>query len=449
MSLTGPQHDDLVAALMAAFTVAELERYFKQHLHVSLKDITATGVGMDVLAAAVVDWSEVHGRERPLVRMMHHTRSGTSLVAKFMDKHLEFPAFLSPAERDDLVVGLSSVLKTIADLQAFLTPAFPAQPAQLLAGAALGSPAVGYLNVLVRWADDFDQLNAVITRARQRFAQDPVVIAKTEGLVQLIAGRRPALHHGSNGARDPIDACSLDGMLMIDREPLRKAMRGFISASLPLVVGVSGTSRSGMTHSKYLVRHVEAKLRKFDVVVIDTKDEAIAKFGPDALIRKVVRQWLGSAEVPNIPLPNPAEDSPRWLGELADHLVGEANKRRRLLVLVLDGFANASVPVPTRELLGRLVKATGEYLRLILIEYPADILVDVHPRLTDTHHISLMSETEVRAFFTAYSGADGNTGPATTSLDDIVKHIFRAPAPVTNEEIANRVDSFIREAAQS
>lgn len=446
MPFTTPQRLDLTAALSAAFNWQTLGQAFRDHLGQRLDLITAN-VGLDQVISNVLDWIEQKGWERALVRMAHEARPDQDFVTKFIENHHEFPALLLPDQREQLRVGLFSVIKTVGELRALLTPALLAQSPAFFQGAADDSAADLYVTTIIRWSDHFDRASALIDRALARFPGNPAVESQARPLLAAIGSRRPAV--GGAAYTDPFDACDLDGTLLIDREPLRSAMRRVAAGSNPRVVGVGGDSKSGKTHSKYFITHIQEKAQKYDAVVVDLSEEAPAAFRPDDLIRRVVRRWGRNDLVAAISPRDPAETEARWVIDLADFLVGEVRKAQRLLVVVLDGFAHKKLPSITRELLAQLVRMASveKYLRLVLLHYPDDILGNEPPGRIETHTISPISESDVRKFVTSYARNHGDEPPE-QSVTSIVNKVFQSPAPANNEEIAQRVDRFLKQLMQ-
>src|SRR5581483_6666382 len=333
-------------------------------------DVVTSESGFGVVVEPVPAWAEQNGWERPLVRMMHETRPDQPKVLAFMDRHREFPARLLPDERERLRAGLFGPVKTVGDLRALLLSGVVSQPPGFLQGTTDESSADAYLRTIVRWADHFDRVEALIERALHRYPGDAVLEAQARPILALLRSRAAA--SGASERPDPFDACDLDGLLLIDRGPLRKAIRSLAAGSNPRIIGVSGDARSGKTHSKYFIQHISEKEQKYDTVVVDLSEEAPATFRPDYLIRRIVRGWGRNDLVALIPQRDPTEAEVRWIIDLASFLVGEVRKSQRLLVLVLDGFANDKLHPLTRELLAKLVPmaSVDRYLRLIFLHYP-------------------------------------------------------------------------------
>ena len=446
MPFTIPQRQDLEQALIAAFNTPTLAQALRDHFATRL-DVITGNTGFSVVVADVLAWAEQNGWERALVRMVHEARPDQPVVIAFLERHREFPALLPPDQRERLRAGLFSAVKTIADLRNLLTPPLGAQPYGFVDGAADDSSAETYLTTLVRWADHFDRVEALIERALERFPENPVLESQARPLLTGINARRPGASQSS--AVDPFDACDLDGTLLIDRAPLRAAIRSLSGGGNPRIVGVEGDARSGKTHSKYFIQHIAEKEKKYDTLVVDLSDEAPATFRPDHLIKRIVRQWGRNDLVDAIPPRDPTEAEARWVIDLATFLVGESRKSQRLLVIVLDGFACDKLHPLTRELVCKLVRMASveKYLRLVLLHYPPDVVANEPPGRVDTHRIALLSERDVRDFVTKYARTHGEE-PAEEAVTLIVNGVFRSPAPVNNEEIAQRVNAFVRQVMQ-
>ena len=301
--------------------------------------------------------------------------------------------------------------------------------------------------MLVRLSDHFGFVLLLIERVLDRFPGDAVLGSQVRPLVGIVRGRQPT---AGAVATNPFDACDLDGTLMIDRGPLRQAMRGLSGGGNPRIVGVAGDARSGKTHSKYFIQHISEKEQTYDAVIVNLNDEAPATFRPDQLIKRIVRGWGRNDLVASIPARDPTEVEARWVIDLATFLVGEVRKSQRLLVVVLDGFANEKLHLLTHELLSKLVRMASveKYLRLVLLHYPDEVLANEPPGRIETHRISLLSESDVRNFVTAYTLREGGEPPPSDSIDLIVSNVFGNPTPTTNEEIALRVDRFLKELMQ-
>src|SRR5256885_10244374 len=95
-------------------------------------------------------------------------------------------------------------------------------------------------------------------------------------------------------------ACDLGGKLLINREPLRSALRGFAGGPKPRVIAVNGPSRSGKSHSLFYIMHISEKQRKYEAVAVDLKQKAPATYRPNEMVRSIVRQMGRDKSVPNI-----------------------------------------------------------------------------------------------------------------------------------------------------
>ncbi len=446
MAFTAPQRADLADALIAAFNRGTLDIAVRDHLGPRLDVITANANFQEVVKE-LLDWAEAQGFERAVVRMTLEANPGHQKIVAFMEHHREFPAFLVPEQRERFRAGLFNVVKTVGDLRALLTPPLATQPAGFLDNAADASSAETYLPLLIRLSDHFGFVLLLIERVLERFPANAVLESQVRPLMASIRSREPAAGAAST---NPFDACDLDGTLMIDRAPLRQAMRGLSGGGNPRIVGVAGDARSGKTHSKYFIQHISEKEQTYDAVIVDLNDEAPATFRPDQLIKRIVRGWGRNDLVASIPTRDPVEVEARWVIDLAGFLVGEVRKSQRLLVVVLDGFANEKLHLLTHELLTKLVRMASveKYLRLVLLHYPDEVLANEPPGRIETHRIAPLSETDVRNFVSAYAMTSAGEAPPPESIDLIVSNVFANPTPTTNEEVALRVDRFLREVMQ-
>lgn len=445
MSYSAPVRQDLERTLKTAFNYDTLAIHFRNHLARRLDQVLVKDA-LDVAVPKLIDWAEQNGYERPLVRLMQEAAPNSGDVVTFFEKHTGYPALLATADRESLRVALSSVFLAYGDLRTFVQTYLLTDLNDIAGAAPLpDTPAEPHLFTLIRWADHFDRIEALIRGALTQFPGQAVLDALARPLLAAIAKRRPS---AQKGYEDPFKACTLDGTLFINRAPLRHAIERLSAGANPRVFAVNGPSRSGKSHSLYFIAHIEEKQRKFEKLVVDLKDEAPAKFRPNMLVRSLVRQMGRNKSVPDIPKEEDSSTPARWVRDLADFLLGEIKDSQKLWVIVLDGFGNPNLDELTREMVRELVvrAARESLLRVVLLQYSDDLLpVELAGRF-EREPISAFTKDDLRGFFQSYIRMQGEE-PEDAALDEIVESIWSAVpggGPERNEQIAAMAAEWLR-----
>ena len=445
MSYSAPVRQDLERTLKAAFTYDTLAIHFRNHLARRLDQVLVKEA-FDVAVPKLILWAEQNGFERPLVRLMQEAAPNNDDVIAFFQNHTDYPPLLATPDRESLRVALSSVFLAYGDLRMFVQAQLQTDLNDVTGAAqALDTPAEPHLFTLIRWADHFDRIEALIRGALTRFPGQAVLEALARPLLTAIVKRRPSTQ---KGYEDPFRACTLDGTLFINRAPLRHAIERLSAGANPRVFAVNGPSRSGKSHSLYFIAHIEEKQRKFEKLVVDLKDEAPAKFRPNMLVRSLVRQMGRNKSVPDIPKEEDSSTPARWVRDLADFLLGEIKDSQKLWVIVLDGFGNPNLDELTREMVRELVvrAARESLLRVVLLQYSDDLLpVELAGRF-EREPLSAFTKDDLRGFFQSYIRMQGEE-PEAAVLDEIVDSIWGsvpAGGPECNEQIAAMAAEWVR-----
>jgi pimeloyl-ACP methyl ester carboxylesterase len=413
-------------------------------LHVRQLGIQLEEIGADQTSArrALTEWAIAKGRLRALVRMIVEEQPAEPAVQSFADRHPDFGALLIRDERERLRQCLAAcsfanyaalrqfgIEAMLEDLNDFL----PSAPADTESAAP-------HVPALIRTADFVGQVGALVRLTLSRFP-GPVVEGTLRPLIDVLQARR-----ASGPSDSPFDACDVQGKLFINRASFRQALRDLTSENGAVrVVAIDGPTRSGKSHSKFLIEYLE-RLGRYDKALISLEDDTPGTFTPDLLISQVVKRTGGSTK--NLHLQQTAaETKERWIKRLADDLLSYLNRRARAIFIVLDGFEQPSLLTDTRNLVQELLKraATEAKLRIALLGYPKDLLPqEVSGRIV-AEPITGFTESDLRRFFVQYARDRGKTNPSSGVVDVFVQDVSAAvplnhPVPERNEAVAKAVE---------
>jgi hypothetical protein len=442
--LTEALKADLLSTFSSTFPQDQIFSRLVDHWGYQVDSRTAT----NALArdhANLIEWAAQDPMwMRALIRVMIEERSGDPLVVGFMLKYPHYGPVLSSNDRELLRQCLSQVVRDYAALAALVAESLGLQLNDLRRGSsATIADANQYLSFLIRRADHFDQIEALIRCSLKRFS-DPILEGKVRPLLDSIRSKRLKT---STIAADPFEEHNIGGKFLIDRTALRKALRGVIDDAVQArVIAVNGPPRSGKSHSVYYIEHIEQRLGSYEKIVIPLEqDEPPSTFDPPLLIAKILD--LIGHDTTRIPQKTPDLSDIRWVRRLADHVVGQIKSRPRAVFIVLDGFGDQNVPALTRELIRELVRRADAEpkLRLALLDYTDDLLpIDSASRLI-VEPISAFSESDLARFFVEYARAQGRADPPKEAIDTIVRSVLSvAPFgdPTRNERVAQEVAAW-------
>jgi hypothetical protein len=429
--------NDLLRVLQSAFTADALR------LHVTQIGIqlTALGAGQNTTHSALVDWAVAKNRQRALVRLMVEERGAEPAVQAFAAKHPEFAALLTSDERDLLRQCLADAsIANYAALRLFAIQAIAVDlndyTHDVPDDAADAAP---HVPVLIRTADFVGKAEAVVLAALKRFA-GPIVEGKLRPLLDSLRFRA----RGGPSA-SPFDVCDLQGKIFINRTTFRDALRESTDKGSPRVVAIDGPTRSGKSHSRYLIEYLERRgvCKK---AFVSLEDDTPSTVTPDVLISQIVKRSGGSTKDLNLE-ESGAETKERWVKRLADELVGYVNGLDLPVFITLDGFDQPAVLKYTRSLVQELLKrtATEAKLRIALLGYEQDLLPqEVSGRIV-AEPIGAFSTNDIRRFFLQYAHDQGKGVPAQSVLNVLVQQVQAAvpqaqPDPERNKEVAEAVE---------
>lgn len=244
---------------------------------------------------------------------------------------------------------------------------------------------------------------------------------------------------------DPFDACDLRGKLFINRVPLRNALRDmFAPDGATRVVAVKGPSRSGKSHSIYLIEHGERVGSYEKAVVRLEQNQGPVTMTPTLLTQSVLDLIGGDAA--RVPPESHDVTETRWIARMADYVVGQIKTKPRTVFVVLDGFADPNLPAQTKQLVQEFVKRADREptLRLALLDYTEDLLApDVAGRLA-TEPIGSFTEDDLRFFFASYAKTQRVPEPPAAAITTIVDEIVKALPPADRER-NERVAAVVKE----
>ncbi len=404
MAYPAPQRLELEAALKSAFNYDSLSGPFRNVLGRRLDQVVVNDA-FDLVVPRLIEWAEHNGWERPLVRLMQEALPANDGVIQFFQRNREFPALLLPADRESLRLGLSASIRTYQQLKDFASAGLGLDLDQIVEGQAAGDSSSDlYLPFFIRWTDLFDRVEALINSALATFSAQTELVAQLRPLGRAVVSRRPASRMAGD---DPFQAFDLDGKLLIGRPPLRNLVRRLTDKPIVKVLGVKGPATSGKSHSFYFIAYISERVRTFETVSVDLKEDGPGIL-PAELLRRMLRRMGRNKSVADVPKREDSASDARWIGDLADFLIGEIKDSQKLWVGVLDGFSAAAEPL-TRELVRALVlRATREPLfRIILLEYSDDLLPQEVAGRFESEPIGPITEQHLSDFLLTYARSCG------------------------------------------
>ena len=267
------------------------------------------------------------------------------------------------------------------------------------------------LDQVARGGDTGEILTKVIIRAQDEgWLQDLVeaALALRPGNAQISAVSqelRPVLLDGA----DPYETlCLWGGQVLVDRQPLREAVKELRSAEGRRILVVDGPPMSGKTYSRNYISHLASIMGGFRTICVDLERLAVAgRVAPDVLAKSIASQmrlgktpqhpwWKGMLLAWTV----------HWNREFCDWLTGELAEREVNYWLVLDSFNRVRfLPQGTRDLIYELasrIETHWHWMRLILLGYKEHDLLprQVQGRLYEP--LQRINEEEVRRFFVRF-----------------------------------------------
>ena len=201
-------------------------------------------------------------------------------------------------------------------------------------------------------------------------------------------------------ARDPFLATVLAGReVFIDRSELRAKLRDLHGTSMPkLVLQVVGEPHSGKSYSFRLIEHVAGAcgFRKVPVIL----DESGT---PEEVIETIALEVASTSESP----PDRQDDPRKWYGRASQWLVKKARENGGTWWFVVDGLNHLPATSDVWDLIGRLAMAVDLYgdgrIRLVLLGHDGALDWNLRNRY-ETEHLEVLSDADVREFFTEWLG---------------------------------------------
>jgi pimeloyl-ACP methyl ester carboxylesterase len=338
--------------------------------------------------------------------------------------------------------------KLLADAQKIFADRVVAEAAHVVSGKFL-IPAYVVAGAEDNWVDRFssglsvpsERTNTV--RASHFSAVKPRL--RTDDGYRWMLEKVRAIVGSGPGTDDPFDACESGGKLFIDRKALRSALRDITSPDgKTRVLAVKGPAQSGKSHSIYYIEHIQRLLKYEKALVELDEDKGPASFMPEDLAESLLHQIGGDAT--RVPKQSLAMTESRWIGRVADYLVGQIKSKHQMVFVVLDGFGHPSVPQSTRDLVRELVQRadTEPLLRIALLDFTDDLLSPKAAGRSATEPLDGFTEGDLRAFFLAYARKCGAIlDPA--ALDAIVQDVDRRVSKGvagSNGSVARRVEQW-------
>jgi hypothetical protein len=285
-------------------------------------------------------------------------------------------------EVDDLILALSDAFPSYRDfdrlLQTRLRENLNAIAPQV---DATNADLAEVLPAAIQWFTRRGRILEFMQSALQEAPQNPVLQAKIK---EVIAEHRRRWAGPPLPNEDPFEACILNGRLFVDRRGLRDIVRGLPMNAEKRVLAIQGPPMSGKTYSYQYMLHLRETKGLFELVYLDLKKEAPAKFRPQLLAQRIVRQMGRSTSIGFMPKEEDASSPMGWVQDLCDWVLGEVKASGKTWLIALDGFSASNLPPNSREMVKELVSrsADSDSLKVALLGYSDDLVpVQALPRV--------------------------------------------------------------------
>jgi hypothetical protein len=253
---------------------------------------------------------------------------------------------------------------------------------------------------------------------------------------------------------DPHETCFVPGPQAIPQAFIgRPALRSFTrhvntALNIPVLV-VNGVSQMGKTYSFQLVAYVRRAFieqggSSYALALVDLKDEIYGNYEPETLAADIASQvgWDTSSM--------PKRPSTRYVRELCRWLLGQSNQRNIMVLVVLDGFHHSDLYSETRNMVQefiRQVSANTSNIRLLLLNFPKDLIPPNLPGPIQYDDVSMLTASELTDFFSMLYRQKGRT-PDPKVIDLVVQSVMgqvAANAPNYNELLNHTVTAAAKE----
>jgi hypothetical protein len=199
---------------------------------------------------------------------------------------------------------------------------------------------------------------------------------------------------------DDFSAVFIRGRPLVDRLPLRAALRNLDGGNGTPFFVIDGDARSGKSYSATLINYM--KSRRADLRVAMVELDALGQDG------EVKAADIGASISSQLSLGDPPlagqEQDARWVLQFCDWLVGVIPANDAYWIVV-DGFGKVSLSMGARDLvkqLGRRVDKRLSNVRLILIDYDERVEFESLTRQAEYERVGMIPPTVVAAGLKSY-----------------------------------------------
>jgi hypothetical protein len=306
---------------------------------------------------------------------------------------------------------------------------------------------------VIIWFSGKGRTEELIRTAMDKVPGNEILQLYGQGILDRI--QRTAFASWYRAAKDPHETCFVPGQqgglqAFISRPALRSFTRHLNSALNNPVLIVNGVTNSGKTYSFQLVAYVRRAFREqgdstYSLARVDLADEIPGTYEPETLVSDIANQ-LGwdTASMPKRP-------STRYVKEICRWLLGKSNQGSGAVLVVLDGFHHADLYGETRKMMQELilqVSANSSNIRLILLNFPRELMPPNLPGPVQYEDVSQVTATELAEFFSELYKQKGRA-PAANVIDVVVQSVMAqvaAAAPNNYNELLNQT---VTKAAES
>jgi hypothetical protein len=220
---------------------------------------------------------------------------------------------------------------------------------------------------------------------------------------------------------EPYDACFVESHPFVNRGPLRELLRSLHAPKpkalkKPRILIIRGNTKSGKSHTKYLINHLAAKYG-FEKAFVD-----LASNGGDVSRPTVARTIGALMRLTGVPQPG-TEQLTRWALNFFADFVGQIGDSAWWLVI--DDFEHVSVSDELAEFIDELagkINLSLPNVRLILIGYKREPLSTVS-RIVVQETTEPISDEQLANFFAQFYREYGPALGDDELSDKIAEHV--------------------------
>lgn len=263
-------------------------------------------------------------------------------------------------------------------------------------------------------AQDKGWLFALIEQARAQSPDDP----ELEAIQKML---RPRL---SLITKDHFDTLFLRGeRVLVNREPLRTALRAFGSDVSQSILVIKGDTCTGKSYTMDVISYLEATEENIRYAPVKLKKIAVnGEVLPERLAEEIAEQ-MGCRELTQLQNEMAPAFIKRFFRLLAEQLEKQANDDEGRHWLVIDEFNEVTLPKESLSLIDELadrINSKWHRMRLVLINYPADLPIQTKP-IVVTETLKPIDDNEMLRFFqTVYEHRKKNIAQDFEQMDIVL-----------------------------